>query len=228
MAIARTPEEEQVVRDNLIATCAKVFLRDGYSKVTMKSLADEAGCTTGKFYSNFAGKPEILRVLIEKLTRTTYRETLNLLSEPGDNQMEKLMLFFVMEYEICHINEQIRELFHFAYEDSEALAAVADFFKADLAEALEKTYGRVVDDQKLTMITTMGFCAFRGIIMSEYKGYAYDENTQIAYMMELILHIYEISGKDAEALVARIERCKPQLREATYNLIIHILQTKLY
>ena len=208
MAIARTPEEEQVVRDNLIATCAKVFLRDGYSKVTMKSLADEAGCTTGKFYSNFAGKPEILRVLIEKLTRTTYRETLNLLSEPGDNQMEKL--------------------FHFAYEDSEALAAVADFFKADLAEALEKTYGRVVDDQKLTMITTMGFCAFRGIIMSEYKGYAYDENTQIAYMMELILHIYEISGKDAEALVARIERCKPQLREATYNLIIHILQTKLY
>ena len=129
MAITRTPEEEQVVRDNLIATCAKVFLRDGYSKVTMKSLADEAGCTTGKFYSNFAGKPEILRVLIEKLTRTAYRETLNLLSEPGDNQMEKLMLFFVMEYEICHINEKIRELFHFAYEDSEALAAVADFFK---------------------------------------------------------------------------------------------------
>ena len=58
MAIARTPEEEQAVRDNLVSICAKVFLRDGYSKVTMKSLSDEAGCTTGKFYSNFAGKPD--------------------------------------------------------------------------------------------------------------------------------------------------------------------------
>ena len=90
MAIARTPEEEQVVRDNLIATCAKVFLRDGYSKVTMKSLADEAGCTTGKFYSNFAGKPEILRVLMEKLTRTTYNETMKLLAKESDTPMEKL------------------------------------------------------------------------------------------------------------------------------------------
>ncbi|MBO4626556.1 MAG: TetR/AcrR family transcriptional regulator [Lachnospiraceae bacterium] len=227
MAIARTPEEEQVVRDNLIATCAKVFLRDGYSKVTMKSLADEAGCTTGKFYSNFAGKPEILRVLMEKLTRTTYNETMKLLAEEGDTPMEKLMLFFVTQYEICHVNEKIRELFHFAYEDSEALSAVADFFKEDLRTALEQTYGKKMDEQTLVTITTMGFCAMRGIIMSEYKGYAYEENQQIAYMMDLILYIYGIQGKDAEALYARIEKAKPQLREATYNLIIYILQTKL-
>ena len=63
--------------------------------------------------------------------------------------------------------------------------------------------------------------------MSEYKGYAYEENQQIAYMMDLILYIYGIQGKDAEALYARIEKAKPQLREATYNLIIYILQTKL-
>ena len=75
-----------------------------------------------------------------------------------------------------------------------------------------------MDDQKLLTVTTMGFCAMRGIIMSEYKGYAYEENEQIAYMMDLILYIYGIQG---------IEEAKPMLREATYNLIIYILQTKL-
>ena len=43
MAIARTPEEEQAVKDSLISICAEVFLRDGYSNVTMKSLSEEAG-----------------------------------------------------------------------------------------------------------------------------------------------------------------------------------------
>ena len=144
-----------------------------------------------------------------------------------DTPMEKLMLFFVTQYEICHVNEKIRELFHFAYEDSEALSAVADFFKEDLRTALEQTYGKKMDDQKLLTVTTMGFCAMRGIIMSEYKGYAYEENEQIAYMLDLILYIYGIRGKDADALYARIEEAKPMLREATYNLIIYILQTKL-
>jgi len=228
MAIARTPEEEQVVRDNLIATCAKVFLRDGYSKVTMKSLSDEAGCTTGKFYSNFAGKPEILRILIEKLVRTNYRETIRLLAEDGDTPMEKLILFFVTQYEICHVNDKIRELFHFAYEDSEALRAVADFFKDDLGTALEQTYGRKETEKELLWKSVMGFCAVRGIIMGEFMGFGYDEEEQMKRMLDQLLYIYGIGGKDAEKLMKRVERCKPALREATYNLIIYILQTKLY
>ena len=79
MAIARTPEEEQAVKDSLISICAEVFLRDGYSNVTMKSLSEEAGCTTGKFYSNFTGKPEILRILIGKLVRMNYKEAAKLM-----------------------------------------------------------------------------------------------------------------------------------------------------
>ena len=128
MAIARTPEEEQAVRDNLIAVCASVFLRDGYSKSTMKSLSDEAGCTTGKFYSNFSGKPEILSVLMEKFERTNYREAVRLLGAENDSEINKIVLFFVMQYEICHVNDKIRELFYYTYEDTETIISISKNF----------------------------------------------------------------------------------------------------
>ncbi len=226
MAIARTPEEEQAVRDNLVSICAKVFLRDGYSKVTMKSLSDEAGCTTGKFYSNFAGKPEILSILVEKLTRVNYEEGRKLMEE-DDPSMMQIIYFFVLEFEICHVNDKIRELFYYAYEDSDALRTVAEYLAGPLKAALTDNYGKKLTDTQLTWISAMNVHILRASIMADQQGYAEEEIPQMMLMIGMILDSCGITGKDAEEIKKRLTKSQPKFRDATYNLIIHILQSRL-
>ena len=227
MAIARTPEEEQAVRDNLIAVCASVFLRDGYSKSTMKSLSDEAGCTTGKFYSNFSGKPEILSVLMEKFERTNYREAVRLLGAENDSEINKIVLFFVMQYEICHVNDKIRELFYYTYEDTETIISISKNFVPLLDKALSEEYGRKESEQMLMIRSVMAFGIIRSILIGEHRGFGYAEQGQMDAMLQMICHAFDINDKDAKKLFDRVEAAKPAIREATYNMIIYMLQTKL-
>lgn len=78
MSKARTPEQEQETREALFLVSARAFLRDGYEATSMKMLAAEAGCTTGKFYSNFSGKQEILSELLSVLFEKNYEEAVKL------------------------------------------------------------------------------------------------------------------------------------------------------
>lgn len=226
MAIARTPEQEQIVKDNLTAICAEVFFRDGYSKVTMKSLADEAGCTTGKFYSNFSGKPEILNIVIEKLVRSNYLAVDKMLKK-GDTATIKIMLLFVLQYEICRVNEKIGELFYYGYEDTEAVLSVAGWLKEELAAALTADYGRKEADNDLLFRSMMCLKNFHAIIIRERKGFGYDEDRQLKDMMNMLLDACGIAGKDADAIRTRVEKERETLRDTTYNVIINILQTRL-
>ena len=224
MAIARTPEEEQAVKDSLIAICAEVFLRDGYSNVTMKSLSEEAGCTTGKFYSNFTGKPEILRILIGKLIRMNYREAAKLMV-PEDAPMMQMIYFFLLEYEICHVNDKLCELFYYAYEDSDGIREVAEQMKPELGRLLEESYGKKEEDGVLMAKSAMNFNILRSIIVGERSGYGFgSEQQQIMTLADTIMASTGIDGKNAEKIRKQIEKQMPEFRDATYNLIIRILQ----
>ncbi|MBR4812427.1 MAG: TetR/AcrR family transcriptional regulator [Lachnospiraceae bacterium] len=224
MAIARTPEEEQAVKDSLISICAEVFLRDGYSNVTMKSLSEEAGCTTGKFYSNFTGKPEILRILIGKLVRMNYKEAAKLMT-PEDAPMMQMIYFFLLEYEICHVNEKLCELFYYAYEDSDGIREVAELMKPELGRLLKESYGKKEEDGVLMAKSAMNFNILRSIIVGERIGYGFgDEQQQIMTLADTIMASTGIDGKNAEKIRAQIEKQMPAFRDATYNLIIRILQ----
>ncbi|MBP5463077.1 MAG: TetR/AcrR family transcriptional regulator [Lachnospiraceae bacterium] len=224
MAIARTPEEEQAVRDSLIAVCAKMFLRDGYSNVTMKSLSEAAGCTTGKFYSNFTGKPEILRILIGKLVRMNYKEAAKLMV-PDDVPMMQMIYFFLLEYEICHVNDKLCELFYYAYEDSDGVRAVAEQMKDELGRLLEESYGKKEADGVLLAKSAMNFNILRSIIVGERSGYGFgNEQQQLLTLADTIMASTGITGKDAEKIRTQIEAQFAEFRDATYNLIIQILQ----
>lgn len=227
MAIARTPEEEQAVKDSLISICAEVFLRDGYSNVTMKSLSEEAGCTTGKFYSNFTGKPEILRILIGKLVRMNYKEAAKLMT-PEDAPMMQMIYFFLLEYEICHVNDKLCELFYYAYEDSACVKDIAEQMKEKLGTLLAESYGTKESDEVLMAKSAMNFNILRSIIVGERNGYGFgDEKKQIMTLADTIMASTGIDGKNAAKVRAQIEKQMPAFRDATYNLIIRILQKGL-
>jgi AcrR family transcriptional regulator len=59
---------DSTTREAVVSAAAKVFLRDGFQRSSVRRIAAEAGMTTGAIYSNFEGKAGLfLAVLEEKL-----------------------------------------------------------------------------------------------------------------------------------------------------------------
>ena len=141
--------------------------------------------------------------------------------------MMQIIYFFVLEFEICHVNDKIRELFYYAYEDSDALRTVAEYLAAPLKAALTDNYGKKLTDTQLTWISAMNVHILRASIMADQQGYAEEELPQLMLMIGMILDSCGITGKDAEEIKNRLTKSQPKFREATYNLIIHILQSRL-
>ena len=58
------------VRDRIVATAERIFLRSGFSRVLMDDLARELGMSKKTLYSHFASKEELLRaVLVQRDAR---------------------------------------------------------------------------------------------------------------------------------------------------------------
>lgn len=53
-------------REALIAAARKVFERDGYLDVRLTDITGEASCSTGTFYTYFAGKEEVFAAVLER------------------------------------------------------------------------------------------------------------------------------------------------------------------
>lgn len=223
MAIARTPEEEQAVKDDLISVCATIFFRDGYANTTMKALSDEAGCTTGKFYSNFTGKPEMLRLLVEKLVHVNYDEA-GKLAKDADAPLMQLIYFYTLGYEICRLNEKIREVYYYAYEDSNTLQDIAGQMTGDIGDILKK-YGKNETENETLTRSTMCFSILRSLIVGDVYGFGLeDEKQQLLYLIDTILAALSINGEDAEKARTDVLDNIGKLHEASYNLIIRVLQ----
>ena len=52
--------DRELRRDEVLAATCELIARDGLDSATMRRIADEAGCTTGRITHYFAGKREIL------------------------------------------------------------------------------------------------------------------------------------------------------------------------
>jgi len=53
-------------RQNVLQAAVRIFKREGLSKASMRTIALEAGCTTGAIYPLFSGKEEIYGALLEE------------------------------------------------------------------------------------------------------------------------------------------------------------------
>lgn len=60
------PRGGEDVRDQLLEAAARLFMRVGYDRTSLRDIASEAGFTTGAIYSNFQGKPDLLLTLFER------------------------------------------------------------------------------------------------------------------------------------------------------------------
>ncbi len=110
MARTVNPEQQKKTRNALFLVAARAFLRDGYAATGMKALAAEAGCTTGKLYSNYSGKEELLTELLDALFRGN-REAAERFAAKKKDPFYGVAAFLMMLYKGAKSYANLREIY---------------------------------------------------------------------------------------------------------------------
>ena len=61
-------EKKAATREQLLAAAERIATRDGFARISIDRVAEEAGLTKGAFYSNFDSKDELLLEVVARLT----------------------------------------------------------------------------------------------------------------------------------------------------------------
>ena len=61
-------EKKAATRERLLVAAERIATREGFARVSLDRVAEEAGLTKGAIYSNFASKDELLLEVIARLT----------------------------------------------------------------------------------------------------------------------------------------------------------------
>ncbi len=66
----KRPESQALTRERLIDAARRIFLSEGYVRVSVDKIAEEAGYSKGAVYSNFAGKEALFLELLKQKFET--------------------------------------------------------------------------------------------------------------------------------------------------------------
>lgn len=80
----RTTLDVQAIRARIAAVAIRLFREEGYASVSMRRLAQEAGCTTATLYAYFASKTDILSFLWAEVFEGLFATLGELASGQGD------------------------------------------------------------------------------------------------------------------------------------------------
>jgi AcrR family transcriptional regulator len=84
MSRGRTRPTRDETRDRLFEAAARVFAARGIGAASIEAIAAAAGFTRGAFYSNFAGKDELIVAMLEDHVERSVRHHLDLLARHRD------------------------------------------------------------------------------------------------------------------------------------------------
>jgi len=70
-------------RNTLLEVARRIFARDGYGATTNRSIAEEAGITTGAIYHYFPSKAELFAAVYDQVQNIVYDRFEVALSKPG-------------------------------------------------------------------------------------------------------------------------------------------------
>ena len=71
------------LREVLLRTTARLFQQKGYAAVTLRSIAAEAGVTTGSLYYYFSDKEEVVREILETGHRRVHEDVVRAIADLG-------------------------------------------------------------------------------------------------------------------------------------------------
>lgn len=219
----RTVRDEQTVsetREQLLTAANRVFLREGYEDVSMKMLSDEANCTTGKFYSNNLGKPELLTFLGDRYCERNAEFSAPLLEKWNDRKLsgkEEEQLHFLYEMltalEVCRLNPMAAELFETALTDAEIRPAV-------LKNIRKKLGTTIVEEQN---VRYLAFILFGGIETVKAEPEAEYKAVAKPFLKNLMGNLSLSPERETEALGIML-RQKTAVHEQAYRMLVAMLK----
>jgi len=93
-------------RDRILRAAYQLFLRKGYSDVSLSELVNAAGLTKGGFYHHFESKDELFAEVVDRYLLAFYRELREKLLNAEGNTREKLE---ALCGEVCSLPAQLLE-----------------------------------------------------------------------------------------------------------------------
>lgn len=91
---ARTPEEQDRVRERFIECARSVFSKDGASGLTMRRLAAEAGYSPGTIYLYFPSRQDLLREVWKEDITALFRTLSEAVDAAGADPVQRLRALF--------------------------------------------------------------------------------------------------------------------------------------
>jgi len=91
-------------RQRILDAARTVFTREGYGQAAVEAIVVEAGISRGAFYHHFAGKEELLRVLLDDHLRGEMME----LRELGRGWSVREIIEAVVAYQIEHLRSHLK------------------------------------------------------------------------------------------------------------------------
>ncbi len=227
MAKMRTPEEEQATKEALFQVSARVFLRDGYEATSMKTLAEEAGCTTGKFYSNFSGKQEILTMLIQKLLMKNCEEAVRYAKKSGDALLG-IAVFYALIYRGSALYENLKEIYCEGLRMPEA-RLVAEQMVLEILQASMLADKPSTKNQNLLEGTEMqlAFKIATGSIpdiLSNINIIAEEEREQA--FLSILMRMLATDEETCRDMIKRVQKEDSHIRDKAYDVMVKLLEGK--
>jgi AcrR family transcriptional regulator len=171
--MAKEPNHDRSVVNDLLASAKAHFLKDGYEKASLRKICSSAGVTTGALYFSFANKEALFDTLVaptlEKLDAVLEEVEQKVLKEGGKNFDANKFNDFIFRFLIDN-KDGVRLLMARAegsrFEDF--AQKIHRHIESLMAHYAKSVGGVDVDPELVSILTNMYFTAVADLISRDY------------------------------------------------------------
>ena len=182
-------EHKEEIKKKVLTIALELFIKQGYSKTTIRQIIDKAAITNGTLFHFFPNKENILMHIVGDM--------INMYADLADNIVKKddpclrFALEIALQLNVIIQNKFIRELYLESYNSSRISQLIAHNGAQRNKELFKATHSKFTDDD--FYVRTL---AVKGILHAFIHEFGHDkkkENTaRIDGILEMVLSIFNI------------------------------------
>ncbi len=225
MANHKQGKNHDILKQRVLFVAAKYFLEQGYINTTMKSIATGAGLSLGTVTNLFGAKEDILCGLVQFVIEEQFKATGALLQGITEDKLLFYAAETVLQLHIVEMNEQLRELYNFAY----TLPHSSALLQKTITSKLELIFGEHLPDLETKDFFKLEIAT--GGIMRGFMTVPCDMwftmEQKVESFLETTLLIYRVPTekiREAIAFVGRFDFAR--IAQETIRSIILFLEEK--
>ena len=195
--ISPLTETEKIIMNSAI----KLFLQEGYSKTTLRNIADDCGIRQGTLTYHFHAKEDMLKLLMEELME--YH--LDMIEQTAEDTNDKLFAYaaeIAVQIALCDINRKAWDLYFAAYSHPMIFEVIKDWgAKKNHMLLTERLPGWTESDFRHVENATSGIEL--AALMSRCDRY-YTLKEKIALTLDSMMKIYDIPKEERDRAISQV------------------------